>query len=198
MSIGDLADVLRSAGEEDAAAAGLEQVTRSEVPAELVVDADGAEGVVFAASVDEYCGRAALAESTQPRAHLPVRRDQDAAHPLLFEEVEVAGLAVDVLVAVAEDHGQPVLGGLAFRAAGEIGEERVAHIEHDEADRRAAPDTQLSRRVVAHVPELVDRLRTRRTASGETLSRWFSTLETVPTDTPALAATSRMLALITS
>ena len=108
LAVDDLADVERSAREQDAATAGLDQMLGREPAAELVIHADRAELLVVAAAVDEHRRGPALAQPAQPRTDLAVGRDQDAAHALLLEEVEVAGLALDVLVAVAEDHRQAV------------------------------------------------------------------------------------------
>ena len=77
-------------------------------------------------------------------------------HPLLLEEVEVGALALGLLVAVAEQDRHAVLGGAILRAAGDIREERVAHVEHDEPDRPAATRAQLAGGVVAHEAELLD------------------------------------------
>ena len=132
-------------------------MVRGEPAAEIVVDAHGAELLILAAPVDQDGRRAALPQSAQVRADLAIGRDQDATHALLLEEVEIARLAVDVVVAVAEDHRQAVARSLALGPSGEVGEERVAHVEDDEPHRRAAADAQLPRRVVAHVAELLDR-----------------------------------------
>ncbi len=134
-----------------------DQVIGGEPSAELIVDAHRAEPLVVAAPVDQDGRRAALAEAPQLRTDLAIRRDQDAAHPLLLEQIEVAGLTLDVFGAVAEDHREPVPGGFALRSAGEIREERVPDVEHDEPHRRAAPHAQLPRGVVAHIAQHLDR-----------------------------------------
>ena len=78
-------------------------------------------------------------------------------HTLLFEEVEVGGLAGGAFVRVAEDDRQPVLGRLVFGTACYIGEERVTNVEHDESNGGAASRTQLASSVVAHVAQFIDR-----------------------------------------
>ena len=85
------------------------------------------------------------------------------------------------------------LGGV-LDAAGDVGEERVGDVEHDEPDRTAA-----ARRAAAG-PTRCGRTRARRSpaetrsrVSGATRSGRLSTLDTVPTETPARAATSLTL-----
>jgi hypothetical protein len=93
----------------------------------------------------------------QPVLDVAVRRDEHPVYALLLEEVEIARLSLGVFRRVAEDHREPELRGLVFGAASDVGEERVSHVEHDEADGRAATRPQLARGVVAHVAEFGDR-----------------------------------------
>ena len=158
--VGDLADGERSTDEGDAAPTETEQVRGGGAAARDVVDRDRAEGAIRVA-VDEHHGGAVGAQALEPFADVAEGRDEHAAHALLLEEVEVGGLALGLLVAVAEQHRDAVLGRLVFRAAGDVGEERVAGVEHDEADRTRPTGAQLAGGVVAHVAEVADGERAR-------------------------------------
>ena len=76
----------------------------------------------------------------------------------------------------------------------------LAHVQHDKADHPTAARTQLSRRLVPDEAERLDRrtyvrtyVRTRSGVACATISGRLGTLETVPTETPACAATSLLL-----
>src|SRR5690606_3508436 len=98
-AVAGLAEVERSAHERDPPAALREQVLDGEAAAGLVVDRDGAERGIRAVPVDEHGRDAALPQAVQASRDVPVRRDQYPRHPLLLEQVEVGGLARDILVA---------------------------------------------------------------------------------------------------
>jgi hypothetical protein len=53
------------------------------------------------------------------------------------QQLDVLQLAVGVAVAVADDDQPAVLGGHPLQAPGYLGEVRVGHVVHDDADRRA-------------------------------------------------------------
>jgi hypothetical protein len=142
----------------DAPAPLRDEVLDGEAAAREVVDRDGAEGGVAARAVDEHGGDAALAQPLEPRGDVAERGDEHAVHVLLLEQVEVRGLAVAALVAVAEDDREAGLRRLVFRAACHVGEEGVAHVEHDETHGLAASGAQLPGGVVADEAELVDGL----------------------------------------
>ena len=57
----------------------------------------------------------------------------------------------------AEEHFTVLLGRPILGAAGDVREERVGHVEHDQADAAAPARSQLPGRVVAHVAEVRDR-----------------------------------------
>ena len=72
----------------------------------------------------------------------------------------------------------------------------LAHVQHDKADHPTAARTQLSRRLVPDEAERLDRRTHVRTRSGvacAAISGRLGTLETVPAETPACAATSLLL-----
>ena len=82
------------------------------------------------------------------------RRDQDPLHPLLLEQVEVRLLALGALAAVAEHQRQ--VGGLGgdLDALGDVGEERVAGVEHHVGQGPAGAGAQLPGRLVADEAQL--------------------------------------------
>ena len=107
------------------------------------------------------------------------------------EQLEVVGLAGGVAVAVAHVQRHAVGPGGLLDALGDVGEERVGGVEHQVGDRPAASGPQLAPRLVAHEPELGDGVAGPAGASPSlTMSGRLRTLETVPTETPARAATS--------
>nr|BFE51829.1 hypothetical protein GCM10017745_52560 [Saccharothrix mutabilis subsp. capreolus] len=85
-----------------------------------------------------------------------------------------------------------VAGGV-LDAAGDVGEERVADVQDHQADGAGCARAQLAGGVVADEPEFVDRAQDAFRVAGATRSGRLSTLDTVPTDTRARVATSRML-----
>jgi hypothetical protein len=131
-------------------------VAHGEASAHHIVDRDGGEAAVFGDAVDEHDGSAAPTQAVEVGRLFGERRDQHAVHPLLLEEVEVRALALGLLVAVAEQDGHALLGGAVLGATSHVGEERVAHVEHDESDRPAATRPQLACGVVPHEAELLD------------------------------------------
>jgi hypothetical protein len=84
------------------------------------------------------------------------RGDQDALYPVLFQQLQIVRFLHLLVVAVAKDHGQAGLARLVLDAAGHVGEERVRHVQHDQADRAAAPGAQLTGRLVPDEAELLD------------------------------------------
>ena len=135
--------------------ARIEEVRRGEVTARDVVDGDRA--VVGAVRVDHHHRRAAPGEQHEPLVGPVDRRDEHPLDPLLLQQVEVRRLAAPVLAAVAEEHRQPDRVGGLLHALRDVGEERVARVEHDVRERAAAAAAQLASRLVAHEAQLRDR-----------------------------------------
>ena len=79
-------------------------------------------------------------------------------------------------------------------SSGQIGEEGVRCIQHHQAEAVAHAGAELAGGVVAHETELVDCRLHPGVTSADTFSGRFNTLDTVPTETPARAATSLTLA----
>jgi len=94
-------------------------------------------------------------------------------------------LAIAVVAAVAEQDGQAVLRRGRLDARGQVGEEGVADVQDDQTDGSASCATRPSSAIA---------LSTRSRVAGATRSGRLSTLDTVPSDTPARAATSMTLA----
>jgi hypothetical protein len=69
----------------------------------------------------------------------------------------VGALLLRAVVGVAEEHRQAGAVGDVLDAAGDVGEERVGDVEHDQADRAAAPGAQVAGGLVAHEAEDGDR-----------------------------------------
>jgi hypothetical protein len=133
-----------------------DEVLDREVTARHVVDRHRVDPVV-AHPVDQHCPDAAVGEAPHAITDVADRRDEHAGDPLLLEQVEVRGLAGGVLVAVAQGERESGLRGGILGSPRDVGEERIAHVEHHHADGRAAPVTELARGIVADEAELRDR-----------------------------------------
>jgi hypothetical protein len=97
--------------------------------------------------------RTPLAQLPEPFADALDRGDQDPLDPLLLEQVEVAAFALGLFGAVAEDHRQPLGSHRLLDPAGDVGEEGVGHVQHDQAEGAAAAGPQRASGFVAHEPE---------------------------------------------
>jgi hypothetical protein len=129
------------------------------VPALDVVDAHGRVQVGPHPLVHDDDGDPPPVQALELAFDVADGRDEDAVHPLLLEQLQVAALALVAAVAVGQQHREPAPRGEALDPASEVDEERVPDVEGDQADRGAPADPQLPRGVVAHVPEFLDRLR---------------------------------------
>ena len=156
-AVDHLSDAHRTPDEGDASSSLRREMLHGEVATADVVDRYRGEALVGDFPVDEHHGGAAIAQTSQSREVVGERRDEQTGDALLLEEVDVGALAFDLLVAVAECDRHPRLGGSFLGAAGDVGEERVAHVEHDQAYRATVSCAQLPGGVVAHEAELLDR-----------------------------------------
>jgi hypothetical protein len=134
-----------------------QQVRHGEVAAEHVVDGDRAQRPGGRPAVDQDDRGAAALQSGQPLVGARDRRDQDALDPVLFQQLQVTRLPVQLLVAVAQDDGQAGHARLVLDAPGDVGEERVRHVRHDQADGAAAARAQLPGRLIPDEPQRLDR-----------------------------------------
>ena len=155
--VGHLTDRLRPAGVGDVLVPDGQQVGDREVAAEHVVDGDRAVAARRRPAVHKHDRRAAPLQPGQPRARADHRGDQHALHPVLLEQFQVALFLALLLVAVAQDDREARLARLVLHAAGQVGEERVGHVEHDQADRPAPAGPQLAGRLVPDEAEFPDR-----------------------------------------
>jgi len=107
--------------------------------------------------VDEHDGDAVaaqLVDAGQVAAH---RGEQDAVGTLLLEQRQVVPLAVGGAVAAGQDQRQAALRRHALDPACDIGEEGVAHVQHEQRDGPAPSGPQLARGLVADEAEFLDR-----------------------------------------
>jgi hypothetical protein len=162
----DLAECKRPAGEGDAPVATLKQVARGEEPPEHVIDGHRAEVGQLGPAVHEDDGGASLHEDVEPRVVGADRGDEHALHALLLEDVEVAGLPLHGLTAVAQHDDGAVFGRRCLDAVGDVGEEGVGDVEHDQSDGAAAAGPELACRLVAHEPQIVDGVQNPATGVG--------------------------------
>ena len=154
--VGHLVHREAAAGEGDSLVIKTEQVRRGQPRAGHVVD--GHRALPAAARVvDEDDGDAVpaqLVDATQVAAH---RGEQDAIRTLLLEQRQVVPLPISGAVAAGQDQRQASLRRDALDPARDIGEEGVAHVQHEQRDGTAAPGPQLTRGLVADETELLDR-----------------------------------------
>jgi hypothetical protein len=88
------------------------------------------------------------------------RCDEHALDALLLEQVQVRRLARRIFAAVAQVEGEAGRVGCLLRTFGDVGEEGVGDVEHDEGNGAAGAPAQLARRLVAHEAQGVDRVTT--------------------------------------
>ena len=109
-------------------------------------------------AVDEHHGHLACDERVEAARAAALRRQHDAVDTLVQKCFEVPVLLLDVLVGVAEQ--RDVVGGECglLCGVGDVGEERVTHIGHQEADRLCTGQPERARLHVGSVSERGDRL----------------------------------------
>ena len=176
--------------------APLEQVVGGQPAAEDVVHRDRALVRAGRPAVDQHHRHAAVAQRRRARGRAPavgvIEHALDAAARSSTSRcaASLAGRSSELQRMTA----RPSAFGDLLDAAGDVGEERVGDVEHDQADGAAAAGAQLAGRLVA---DEAQRRRWRRAPAARvaslTVSGRLSTLLTVPTETPACPATSRML-----
>jgi hypothetical protein len=155
--VGHLPDGVRAADVGDVPVADGQQVGDREITAEHVVDRDRALATGRRPAVDEHDRGTPPLQPGEPRARAEDRRDQHALHPVLFKQLQVALLLAFLVVAVAQDDRQARLVRLVFHAARHVGEERVGHVKHHQADGPAAAGPELAGGLVPDETELPDR-----------------------------------------
>jgi hypothetical protein len=156
-ALADLGDRQRAADEADAPVPLVDQVRDGQFGADAVVH--GHRALVAAGGpVDQDHRDAAAADLVDRGGPAPDRSDQDAERALLAQRAQVMVLAGGVVVAVAQHDRQAQGGRDPLGARGQVGEERVAHVQHDQADGAAAARPQLPGRFVADEAELIDGL----------------------------------------
>jgi hypothetical protein len=155
-AVGDLPDGHRTADEGDSPATLLDEVRHGEIAARDVVHRHRGKGATIGDTVDEDGDDPVRTQPLQSVEDAADRGDQQAADPLLLEQIEVGGLPLGQVVAVGEQDAQSVLRGLLLGSASDVGEERVAYVEQDEADRRALARLELAGSVIADEAELLD------------------------------------------
>jgi hypothetical protein len=156
-TIRDLPEHERSAHVRDPPASDRQQVRHREVAALDIVDRHRGEAAGRVLVVHEDHLDASAAQALQPFQVAVDGSDEHPVHALLPEQVEVGVLALGTLVAVAEQHAHARLCRTILGATRDLREEGVARVEHHECDRATATGAQLTRRVVAHEAQLVDR-----------------------------------------
>ena len=151
--VGHLARRLGDASDEgDPTVARLEQVGHRQAPAAHVVDRHRA-GAARRAGVVEQHQRHPAVTATHRGAVLARRHVEDAEHLLLREHAEVALLLLRFRSLLHRITSTPAALVGVLDAAGDVGEERVGDVEHDQPDRAALPAAQLAGRLVAHEAE---------------------------------------------
>ena len=112
---------------------------------------------VIADAVDEHHRHAAVLQHREARALLIDRRDDDALHPRLHQQVEVVAFPHGVVAAVAEDHTGAELGAALLGAECDVDEERVVEVGDREPERAHPTGSELPRPLAGHEVEFADR-----------------------------------------
>jgi rhamnulokinase len=120
-----------------------EQVRHRELTAAPVVDRDRA---VPGGSrpVEQHHRSAPVPDALDRRRPAVHGRDEDAAHALLLQHPQVLTLLVLGLVGVAQDHRVALSLRVILDTLGDLGEERVRHVEHDQAEAPAPAGPELA------------------------------------------------------
>ncbi len=180
--VGDLADRERTADEGTRRRPIAARCSTASRPTEGVVGPTRGEAGRLGLPVDEDDGRALRAEVAQA-AEVVARRVMRSPRPGSFlEQDDVGLLTLGGFVAVAHEHGEFPRGGGVLDPSGHVGEERVARVEHHQAEGWCSV-----RRAAGRAWSLRTKRRVRRwpaargsTVRGATLSGRLSTFETVP------------------
>jgi hypothetical protein len=136
-AIADLLDRYRPADDTDPLVTLRCQMRHRELSAGQVVHRHRALPIGRRA-VDEHHGHPRRAQLLDPpRAAAGHRRDQHPVPAQLLQQAQVPFLALGAVGAVAHDHRQTPLLCRDLHTRGQVSEERVAGIEHDEADHPA-------------------------------------------------------------
>ena len=156
-SLGGAEHAAAGAHEGNAPMPGLDQMSRRQPAACLVVEEDlrGLRAWHVLVENDDAPDRIdALGE----RAVIAMVGDKDqAVHMVAAQPVDIVQLAGGVVQRGAEDDAQSDAAGRRFRRRGEAGEERVGDIGDDEPDRVRAAETEPPRMRVGAVVERTDR-----------------------------------------
>jgi hypothetical protein len=112
-----------------------EQMLGGQAPAGAIVRGDRREPEALFRGVHEDDRQGSVGQPVAvPRAEA-ARRDHDPVDPAVDEQVEVAGLALRVVVGVAEQDRVAQLAGRVLDGPDELREERVLDIGDDQSDR---------------------------------------------------------------
>ena len=153
-----LRDRQRTVHERDPPVAQLEEMLAGKPAAEHVVDDDGRDVAGRAAMVEEHERDAAVGQPFEIALVLARGIDDDPAHALARERIERAPLVGQQPVGVADHDRLAVRRGQVLGAAGDLGEERVPDVRHDQPDERRLPGPQRRGRAVRHPAERRDRV----------------------------------------
>jgi hypothetical protein len=123
----------------------------------LVVRADGRHVDAVDRTVDEDERQARLPHAPQLGQVRALGCDEQAVDALRGEGPQVGGLLGGVLVGVGEEHGVAAPLRHALGGVGELGEERVADVGHEEAEHVGAGAAQRPGGPVRDVVELLRR-----------------------------------------
>ena len=145
--------------ERDPSIPRVDEVLGADPAADTVVHDDAPRvGVMLADAVDEDRRHAAVAQHLQARALLVDRRDDDALHPLLHEQIEVLVLTVGVVGAVRDDHAEVEFAGCRVGAEHDVDEEGVREVGRGHPDRAKPARAVLPGALPRHEVEVADRV----------------------------------------
>jgi hypothetical protein len=134
----------------------LKQVHGSDFTSSHIIYRDRAQVFDAAGAVKQNDGDAPLPEALQITGIALHRRNQHSLGALLLEYMEVVIFLINGVIRIAQDNDVPGLVGQILDAARNLGEERVGHIKHYQADVLTGASTQLACRAVAHEADFLD------------------------------------------
>lgn len=156
-TVAHLLNLVRATNEGNAPSPDLDEMTGRNPAAFNVVNGHRRESSIVRSTVNENHGN----PSVTKRAKLvKIGMNGGHQHPrnaMLLEHFQQRGLTFGRVVAATHQHGVAVIKRSTLCTVRDIHEERVARIEHDEAETMAAPGAELPGRIVTHKPKLLDR-----------------------------------------
>ncbi|GEM_PF-6021740 len=126
-------------------------MARSQVGAQLVIDAHQVGVDAFELPVHDDHGCAHPCQALQQVVILPYRPDHQPIDALFEQHAQVVALFLGIVVGIAQDHAVAIALAGVFNTSGQLGEVRVDAVGHEQADGGRAARLQRPRDGAGHV-----------------------------------------------